>query len=545
MTLLGIIQDKQLLISDIIRYAETYHPDREISWIDEYGALHKSNYGSAAKRARKIANLLAEWGIKRGDRVATMAMNNIDHFELFYGVSGYGAVLHTVNPKLHEDQIVYICNHAKDRVLFFDAQFIPLVGRLASRLTSIERYVAIGNIDAYRGEPPEIAVTDFEYELSEADPEFDWPEFDERSASTLCYTSGTTGNPKGVLYSHRSTLLHAMAAAQNSAMGLSCHDAILPIAPMFHVNGWSMPYIAPMLGAKLVLPGPRVDAQVLLDLIKAEEVTFAAGVPTVFVTLLELTDRLGEGLGALKKVLIGGTAVSPSMIETLSEKYNCEVLQMWGMTELGPLGTMSTTTHKVSQLLKTEKQGYLNKQGRVQFGLDLKVVDESGTALPHDGKSSGALFVKGLWAAAGYYKEKENPVDEDGWLPTGDIASIDDHGFLKITDRAKDVVKSGGEWISSVDLEGVAYSCPGVKYAAVVGVKHPKWDERPILIVVTQEDACLTKENVIDYLRDRVVKWWLPDDVIFLDEMPLTPTGKIRKQILRDQFSDHLSRLSA
>lgn len=541
MTLLGVMQDKQLLVSDIIRYAETYHSDREVVWVDSSGELGRYSYGAAGERARKIARLLAEWGIERGDRVATIAMNHSQHFELFFGVSGFGAVLHTINPRLHEEQITYICNHAEDRILFFDAEFLPIVSRLAKNLRTIERFVVIGDLKNQPSDPRPL----FEYEntLREMDARFEWPEFDERSASALCYTSGTTGNPKGVLYSHRGIVLHAMAAAQASAMGLCCHDAILPIAPMFHVNGWSLPYMAPMLGAKLVLPGRRVDPEVLCRLIEREGITFAAGVPTVFVSLLEYLERTAGRLGSLKKAVIGGTAVSPAMVDLLTNKYGCSVLQMWGMTELGPLGTMSTATAAVDSLPEPRRRSYLEKQGRVQFGLELKVVDDDGKRLPHDGRSPGSLWIKGAWAAAGYYKaEGGHVLDSDGWLPTGDVATIDDRGYLRITDRAKDVVKSGGEWISSVDLENVTYGCPGIRHAAVVGAKHPKWDERPILIVEPQAGAEISREIILEYLRPRVAKWWLPDDVVFVEEMPLTPTGKIRKQSLRERFADHLSR---
>jgi len=542
MTLLGIMQDKQLLISDIIRYAETYHPSREIISRDANGDQHRYTYSDAARRARKLARVLERWGVTAGDRVATLAMNHYRHFELFYGVSGSGAVLHTVNPRLHEDQIAYICNHAEDRILFFDSQFLPLVLSLLPRLETIERYVVLDFDEESLSDADQLpAFTSFEAELARENEDFEWPSFDERTACSLCYTSGTTGNPKGVLYSHRSTVLHALAACQNSAMGLSSYDTIMPLAPMFHVNAWSTPYLAPMIGANLVLPGPKLDPEVLHELIQQEAVTFTAAVPTVFVALLEYLEKTGKRIDTMKKAVIGGTAVSPAMIDLLREKYGCSVAQMWGMTELSPLGTMTTLTPTVDGLPAEQRQAYLYKQGRAQFGLELRILDDLGRPVPRDGLSPGTLWVRGPWAAAGYFKEEGGAIlDEDGWLPTGDVATLDQHGFLRITDRTKDVVKSGGEWISSVELENLAYSCPGVRLAAVIGAKHLKWDERPVMIVVLKDGADLSRADLLEHLRPRVAKWWLPDDVIFVDEMPMTSTGKIRKADLRERFFDHL-----
>jgi 3-(methylthio)propionyl---CoA ligase len=544
MTLLGIMQDKPLLISDIIRYAETYHPTREVVSRDARGREHRYSYGDAAPRARKLARVLKRWGIAPGHRVATLAMNHHRHFELFYGVSGLGAVLHTVNPRLYEDQIVYICNHAEDRTLFFDSQFTALVLSLAPKLTTIGRYVILDPEEDQDSESLASRLrgfTTFEAALASESDDFEWPSFDERTASSLCYTSGTTGNPKGVLYSHRSTVLHALTACQNSAMGLSCNDAIMPIAPMFHVNAWSTPYLAPMVGAKLVLPGPKLDAEILQALIEREAVTFTAAVPTVFVGLLEYLEDTGKRIDTLKKAVIGGTAVSPTMIDLLREKYGCFVAQMWGMTELSPLGTMTTLTPAVEELPAERRREFLYRQGRAQFGLELKILDDSGQPVSRDGLSPGALWVRGPWAAAGYFKDEGGTIlDRDGWLPTGDIATLDACGFIRIVDRAKDFVKSGGEWISSVELENLAYTCPAVRLAAVIAARHAKWDERPLLIVVLKDGAALSKQEMIEHLRPRVAKWWLPDDVVFVDDMPMTATGKIRKTALRDRFADHL-----
>lgn len=541
MVLYGCMQDKPLLISDFLTYAERYHPAREIVSRDADGGEHRYCYAEAAVRAKRLAQALIAFGIKSGDRVATLAMNNHRHFELFYGVSGFGAVLHTINPRLFEDQIVYICNHAEDRVLFLDPAFLPLAASLAPRLESIETLVVLGSLETCESGQSLESLTDYESLIDRFDGDYVWPSFDERTASSLCYTSGTTGSPKGVLYSHRSTVVHAMAACQNSAMGLSAHDTIMPIAPMFHANAWSTPYLAPMIGAKLVLPGPRLDPENVQGLIAAEQVTFTVAVPTVFTMLLDYLEQTGKRIDSLRQATIGGTSVPPSMIDLLREKYGCFVAQVWGMTELSPLGTMTTLTPAVAALPEAERKDYLYKQGRVQFGLELKIVDADGIVVPRDGETAGALWVRGPWAAAGYFKREGGDVlDSDGWLPTGDVATLDDQGFLSITDRLKDVIKSGGEWISSVEIENLAYGHPDVKLAAVVAVHHPKWDERPLLVVVPNDGATPTKDSILDHIRPAIAKWWLPDDVVFVDDMPMTATGKIMKIALRDRFKDYV-----
>jgi 3-(methylthio)propionyl---CoA ligase len=543
--LTGLMQDVPLMISAFLRYADDYHSAREIVSRDHLGREHRLTYAMAAARARRLAKALSRAGVEPGDRVATLATNHHRHLELFYGVSGTGAVLHTVNPRLFEDQIAYICQHAEDRILCFDPPFAELVARLAPRLRSTRRYVVLGDpadADEIRAVLPSgMDVTDYETLISAEDDAYAWPVFDEQTASSLCYTSGTTGNPKGVLYSHRSTVLHALAACQNAAMGLSAHDTIMPIAPMYHANAWSTPYLAPLLGAKLVLPGPKLDGESVHGLIDREHVTFTVAVPTVFTTLLEYLERTGKRIDTLTKATIGGTAVPPTMIDLLREKYGCFVAQVWGMTELSPLGTMTTLTPAVAGLPVEEGRQFLNKQGRAQFGLELKLKDDAGHRVPLDGATPGALWVRGPWAAASYFKGEGGAVlDSEGFFPTGDVATLDAHGYLRITDRVKDLIKSGGEWISSVQLESLAYAHPSVRLAAVVAAHHPKWDERPILIVEPHAGASVSKTEILDHLRERVAKWWLPDDVVFIETMPMTATGKIRKTELRERFSAHL-----
>jgi len=540
----GLMQDKPLLISDMLRYAERYHGEREIVSVDARNAVVRSSYRTAAARARKVANALRQFGIAPGDRVATLSMNHAPHFELFYGVSGSGAVLHTVNPRLFEDHLVYILNHAEDRLLFYDAQFAELVARLAPSLTTVEAFIRIetlGPDDPTRADRPDDRV--YEDVLALADDDFEWPAFDERTASSLCYTSGTTGNPKGVLYSHRSTVLHAFAACQNSAMGLSCFDTIMPIAPMFHANAWSTPYLAPMLGAKLVLPGPDLSPAAVQGLIEAEGVTFTVAVPTVFTLLLEYLEKTGKRIETLRQATIGGTSVPPSMIDLLQNKYGCFVAQVWGMTELSPLGTMTTLTPAVDALPPEQRRTFLHKQGRAQFGLDLRIVDENGREVPHDGTTPGDLLARGPWAASAYFKnDGANTHTPDGWLRTGDVATIDPYGYIEITDRQKDLIKSGGEWISSAALEKLAHNAPGISLVAAIAAPHPKWQERPLLVIKPERGATVDPEAVLAEIRPHVAKWWVPDGVVLVDDMPMTGTGKIRKDILRDRFRDAFTR---
>jgi acyl-CoA synthetase (AMP-forming)/AMP-acid ligase II len=534
----GLMQDHELLISSLIRHAATQHPTREIVSRQAGGALHRTNYFEVERRARRLAAALTRLGIRAGDRVASLACSTYRHLECFYGVSGLGAVLHTVNPRLFSDQLIYIMNHAEDRVLLFDADLLPLVESLAPQLESIETFVVL---DERAGMPASsrIGLTCYEELLAEAPDDHAWPTFDERTASSLCYTSGTTGHPKGVLYSHRSTVLHAMAVAQADVFALRAVDVVMPIAPMFHANGWSLPYACAMTGAKMVLPGRLLDARSLHELIRNEGVTFAVGVPTIWALMVAYLRETGQTLPSLERVVVGGAALPESIHAALS---GCGVraIHAWGMTETSPLGTVGSPTPEVEALPPPERRAQLLKQGRVIWGVEIKITDAEGRPAPRDGTTFGALWVRGPWVAGGYFKGEGEVLDPEGWFPTGDVATWDQYGFMKITDRTKDVIKSGGEWISSIDIENIAMSHPKVRLAAAVAAFHPKWDERPVLVVVPQEGQIPTRAEIIEYLRPRMAKWWLPDDVVFVTEVPLTATGKMLKAKLREQYWKHL-----
>ena len=538
----GLMQDRPLMISSLIEHAATFHPETEIVSRLPEGPIHRSNWCGVRDNAKQVANALASLGVVQGDRVGTLAWNSHRHLALYYGVSGSGAVLHTVNPRLFPEQIDYIVNHAEDKVLFFDITFAPLVAKLAPKLKTVQAFVAMTD----RAHMPEIDVPNllcWDELIGTQSTDYDWPEFDERTASSLCYTSGTTGNPKGVLYSHRSTMLHALMELAPDTFGISSAETLLLVVPMFHANAWGAPYGAAMVGARLVLPGPHLDGKSMYELMRDERVTFSQGVPTVWLMLFQFLDANPDidpkALG-IKRVGIGGAAVARSMMERFERDFGAEVVQGWGMTETSPIGVISKLLPKHDKL---DAEALLNvklKQGRGVWGVDLKIVGDDGQPLPWDGKAFGNLLVRGPWIASGYFKNEGGAVlDADGFFPTGDVATIDPDGYLQLVDRAKDVIKSGGEWISSIDVENVAIGHPAVAEAAIIGVSHPKWQERPLLIVVKREGQETTKESILDYLATRIAKWWLPDDVVFVDQLPHTATGKLLKTKLREQYRDY------
>jgi fatty-acyl-CoA synthase len=538
----GLMQDRPLLISSLIEHAATFHPDAEIVSRLPEGGTHRTTWSGLADTARQLANALHKLGIQQGDRVGTLAWNSYRHLALYYGVSGTGAVLHTVNPRLFPEQIDYIVNHAEDKVIFFDITFAAIVEKLAPALKSVKTFVAMTD----RAHMPAIDVPNllcFDELLAEQSTEYDWPDFDERSASSLCYTSGTTGNPKGVLYSHRSTLLHTLMELAPDTFGISSVETLMLIVPMFHANAWGAPYAAAMVGAKLVLPGPHLDGESVYTLMRDEKVTFSQGVPTVWMMLFQYLDQnpqIDPRQIGVKRIGIGGAAVSRSVLERFENQFGAEVVQGWGMTETSPIGVISKLLPKHASWSREDLVKVKLKQGRGVWGVDLKIVDADGQALPWDGVAYGNLYVRGPWIASGYYKgEGGSVLDAEGYFPTGDVATIDPDGFLQLVDRSKDVIKSGGEWISSIDVENAAASHPGVAEAAVIGVSHPKWQERPLLLVVRRAGATVEAKEVLDFLSTRIAKWWLPDEVLFVDGLPHTATGKLLKTKLREQYRDH------
>ncbi|MDH4050219.1 MAG: 3-(methylthio)propionyl-CoA ligase, partial [Rubrivivax sp.] len=527
--MLGLMQQQPLLISNLIQHAERHHGDQEVVSRRVEGDIHRISYRELAARARRMAKALAALGVGMSERVATLAWNGHRHMELYYAVSGSGAVLHTLNPRLHPDQVVYIADHAEDQVLCFDLTFLPLVEAVAARLKSVKHFVAMtdrAHMPAATKLPGLLCYEDL---LDAQDDRYDWPSFDENSASSLCYTSGTTGNPKGVLYSHRSTLLHAYAGALPDALNCSSRDVILPVVPMFHVNAWSLPYVACITGAKMVLPGPGLDGKSLFELFESEKVTMSAGVPTVWQGLLAHMEANDLRFSTMRRTVIGGSACPPAMIRTFQEKYQVSVLHAWGMTEMSPLGTVCSFRNKHLAMSDEQRLALQTKQGQAIFGVDMKIVDEAGKELPWDGKSTGELLVKGPWIIDKYFKDEGGDPLVDGWFPTGDVAHIDADGYMQITDRAKDVIKSGGEWIGSIDLENIAMAHPKVAMAACIAARHPKWDERPLLVVVKKPGAELTRDELLASYEGKIAKWWTPDDVVFVDAIPLGATGKMQK----------------
>jgi acyl-CoA synthetase (AMP-forming)/AMP-acid ligase II len=535
----GLMQQQSLLISNLIDFADRHHGDGEVVSRRVEGDIHRYTWADVARRSRQVANSLDGLKLAQGERVATLAWNGYRHLELYFGVSGSGRVLHTLNPRLHPDQVVWIANHAEDQVLCFDMTFLPLVQAVHARCTTVKHWVALCDQDKLPSDTGIPNLTSYEALIGKQPSAYTWPELDENTASSMCYTSGTTGNPKAALYSHRSTLLHAYAAALPDVMCISARDAILPVVPMFHVNAWGIPYSAAMTGAKLVFPGPALDGKSVYELIEAEKVTFAAGVPTVWQMLLGHMKPANLRFATLKRTVIGGSACPPAMIDAFRDDYGVDVLHAWGMTEMSPLGTLCTLKNKHLSLPPEAQMKLRLKQGRSIFGVDMKIVNDAGETLPHDGKSYGDLLVKGPWIIREYFKQEGPSPLVDGWFPTGDVATIDEDGFMQITDRSKDVIKSGGEWISSIDIENIAMAHPDVAMAACVGMPHPKWDERPVVCVVKKPGSPLTASELLKFYEGKTAKWQIPDDAIFVEAIPLGATGKMLKTKLREQLTGY------
>jgi fatty-acyl-CoA synthase len=537
--LMGGMMDQPLLISSILRFAARHYGGSEIVSRRVEGDVHRYTVRDCAARARRLANVLGAQGIAMGERVGTLAWNGYRHLELYYAVSGSGAVLHTINPRLHPDQIAYIVDHAQDQLLFFDLTFLPLVEAIAPRCPSVKAFVLMSDRARMPADGKIANLLCYEDLLAAALDDYAWPEFDEHAAAALCYTSGTTGNPKGVLYSHRSTVLHAYASAMPNALNVAAADVVLPVVPMFHVNAWGLPYSVLLSGAKLVLPGAALDGKSLYDLFEAEGVTFSAGVPTVWLGLVNHVLQNGLAFSTFRRTVIGGAACPPALMDTLIDRLDVKVIHAWGMTEMSPLGTTGGLLARHRDLPEAGQRAVLRKQGHAIFGVDMKIVDDEGKELPWDGRTPGHLLVKGPWVVSRYFRDEGCDVLQDGWFPTGDVATIDPDGFLQITDRSKDVIKSGGEWIGSIDLENIAMAHPAVLQAACIGVRHPKWDERPVLVVVLRPGAQLTRAEMLRFFEGKVAKFWMPDDVVFVDALPTGATGKVQKNRLRERFGDY------
>ena len=535
----GLMQQWPLLCSKVIDHAATYHPLREVVSRSVEGPMHRTNYREVRARAMKLAQRLDREGIKLGDRVATLAWNTWRHLECWYGIVGIGAIYHTLNPRLFPEQIAWIMNDAEDRIIFADVTFMPILEAIAPNVPSLEKIVVL--TDAANMPETKLAnVVAYEEWLAEADGDFAWKEFDENTAAGMCYTSGTTGNPKGVLYSHRSNLLHSMIAQQPDAMGLSSRDRVLPIVPLFHANGWGLAFSCPMAGAAMIMPGAKMDGASVYEILTTEKVTFSAAVPTVWLMLLQHLEKVGGELPDLKKVVIGGSACPRAVTQKFQEVYGVQVIHAWGMTEMSPLGSLCTIKPEYQDLTGDALLDIEEKQGHPPFAVEMKVTDDENVERPWDGKTFGRLKVRGPAVASSYYKGTgAEAFDKDGWFDTGDVAHMDQHGYMQITDRAKDVIKSGGEWISTIDLENLAVGHPDVAEAAVIGLAHPKWDERPLMVIVRKEGRNVSREDILAYLEGKIAKWWMPDDVAFVDEIPHTATGKIQKMTLRDQFRDY------
>jgi len=540
----GQMMTQPLIISDLLEYAAAHHGTREIISRRLEGDIHRYTYRDALKRSKQLANALLALGVQPGDRVATLAWNGYRHFECYYAISGIGAICHTVNPRLYTEQVEYIINHAEDCYVFLDACFAKLLEPVADKLTSVKGFIFMIDADQMPQTNLPNAIN-YEDLMTTYSSELVWPRFPQDTASGLCYTSGTTGNPKGVLYSHASTVLHAYASRNPDALNVSADSVVMPVVPMYHVCAWGMPYIAPMSGATLVLPGDGMDGQSLHELIELAEVDLMLGVPTVWLGLIDYLKRNNKRMDSVRTVGVGGSASPKSLVETLDKEYGVYLLPIWGMTETSPLATLGAPTKAMQKMSDDERYRLQTTAGRPMFGIELEIFGEDDQPLPHDGTSRGYLRVRGPWVLTAYYKNEKPDsffIDAHGkqWFDTGDIAVIDENSYLQIVDRAKDVVKSGGEWISSIDLENAAVGHPDVKEACVIGVRHQKWDERPLLFIVKSEESDIDKQDIYNYLESRVAKWWLPDDILFVEELPHTATGKLQKRTLRDEYIDYL-----
>ncbi|MEM1047813.1 MAG: long-chain-fatty-acid--CoA ligase [Pseudomonadota bacterium] len=537
--MLGLMQDWPLLCHKVIDHAATFHGGREIVSRSIEGPIHRTTYRDLRLSALQVAKRLDAYGIGKGDRVATLAWNTWRHMEVWYGLLGIGAIYHTVNPRLFPEQIAWIINHAEDRMVFVDLTFVPVVEKIIGELTTVEQVVVLTDAD-HMPDTSLPNVIDYESWKAEADNDFAWKEVDENSAAGMCYTSGTTGEPKGVVYSHRSNIIHSLAAAATDMLNASSRDRIMPVVPMFHANGWSLAFSGPMTGAAMVMPGARMDGASIYDLLETEKVTMTAAVPTVWLMLLQHLEQTDANLTSLERVVIGGSACPRAMTKAFQDRYGVQVLHAWGMTEMSPLGSFCSLKPEYADLEGDALLDIQEKQGHPPFTVEMKITDDAGAELPWDGKTFGRLKVRGPAVAASYFKGAGGEIlDDEGFFDTGDVSTMDHYGYMQITDRSKDVIKSGGEWISSIDLENLAVGHPDVAEAAVIGVEHPKWDERPLLVVVRKDGRETEKQAILSFMEGKIAKWWMPDDVVFVDEIPHTATGKIKKTTLRDQFKDY------
>lgn len=534
--MIGDMQKWAPNVASIIEHAKQFHPEKEVISRMVSGDIHRTNYDEVCIRSRKLASVLIKDGYKEGDVIATLALNTYRHLEMYYGISGMGAVTHTLNFRLHPEQAVYIINHAEDKIIFVEAPFVPILEALKDQLKTVEKYIILCDESEMPDTKLKNAIS-YESYIEDGDENYEWPQLKDDAACALCYTSGTTGNPKGVLYSHKSNILHAQASL--TAMLIKPSDSILMVVPLFHVLAWGIPYYGPMFGLKLVMPGMQMEGEPLYDLIDKEDVSLAFGVPTIWMGLLAYCRENNKILTSVKNTIIGGSALSLSTLQEFDEVHDVNVIHAWGMTEMSPLGTTNVPTLEMESMSKDEKYAIQLKQGKPIYGVELKVVDDAGNDLPHDGESQGHLLVRGPWILQKYFKADNDAVDKDGWFDTGDISVLDQDGYMTIKDRAKDVIKSGGEWISSIDLENAAFGHPEVAEACVVGIPHPKWDERPMLFIVTNTGEEIDKQSILDFLASKVAKWWLPDEIIFLKELPHGATGKLQKFELREEYTNY------